>query len=367
MIKFNLYTLYPYIKPVKNKYGLLFSIIFGRTPNKIKLKNGSVIDTSSLQFETILCLLGTICFSTSYSVKSNIIELCFDTKNKFIINLNTLNLEDKNLLELLFFAQRHGANFLINEDIDTDDFRDKTFKISEMNGKKIIETSTGIKFYLDSMQPRNTIMETFVQKIHLISSEDDWNNKIVVDVGAECGDTPLYFASLGATVYAFEPVKAHYDAMMRNLSLNPELAKKIIPINAAIGKDELLKFNQSSLADIAGVASFVYNVYGKDTGYGATKTFEIQGYSLESAFEKFDIQHVDLLKMDCKGCEFFLTKEALKNVDKVKIEYFAADNSHKLKDLYNLLENAGFKNMIYRANPFANYSNSYEGRMYGKK
>ena len=363
MIKFNLYTLYPYIKPVKNKYGLLFSIIFGRTPNKIKLKNGSVIDTSSLQFETILCLLGTICFSTSYSVKSNIIELCFDTKNKFIINLNTLNLEDKNLLELLFFAQRHGANFLINEDIDTDDFRDKTFKISEMNGKKIIETSTGIKFYLDSMQPRNTIMETFVQKIHLISSEDDWNNKIVVDVGAECGDTPLYFASLGATVYAFEPVKAHYDAMMRNLSLNPELAKKIIPINAAIGKDEQLKFYVSG-DDESGTlgASFVSNIQDKNF-----KIELVDGYKLETARKKFGINHIDLLKMDCKECEFYLTDDDIKDVDRIKLEYAIWNKKFKLDDLLDLLKRNGFKCSIFRNTDTSRLSNRIGGNIYATK
>ena len=362
MKKSNVYVLYPYLRPVKNKYELLFSILFGRSPNKIKLKNNSVIETKTLQFDTILCILGAICYSTSYLVKSNIIELCFDMKNKFIINLNTLTLEDENLLKLLFYAQRHGANFLLNTNISITDFRDKTFNIFELNDKKIIQTSTGIKFYLDSIQPQNTIMETFVQKIHQLNSKDNWNDKIIVDVGAECGDTPLYFASLGATVYAFEPVKDHYDAMIRNLTLNPELAKKIIPINAAIGYDGILKFNQSSLAKISGVASFVYNVHGKNS-----KTFEIQGYSIKSAFEKFNIDHIDLLKMDCKGCEFFLDKEDLKNVDKVKIEYLAGENTQKITELYKMLEDSGFKNMIYRGNPFANYSNKLVGRIYGKK
>ena len=51
-------------------------------------------------------------------------------------------------------------------------------------------------------------------------------NNIVVDVGAQCGDTPLYYANKGATVYAFEPNLNHYNAMLKNLSLNPVLAKK---------------------------------------------------------------------------------------------------------------------------------------------
>jgi hypothetical protein len=71
--------------------------------------------------------------------------------------------------------------------------------------------------------------------------------------------------------------------------------------------------------------------------------------------------------MDCKGCEYLLTENALKNVDRVKIEYLS-DRSHKLKDLLKILENAGFKYMIYKINPFQhNISNNVVGHIYGKK
>ena len=360
-----IYYLLPFIFAVKNRFGLIFSILIGSDNYKIKLDENMVVNFKSSQFDTMLSLLGLLTYSTSYAVKSeDKIELCLDTKNKFTVTLGNLSIEDTNLLLTLFDGMRHGANFVTEDNMDFNDYRDKTLKIIKRGNKKIIETSNGIKFYMDSINPGNTIAETFVMQIHRIHANDDWNNRIVIDVGAECGDTPLYYASMGATVYAFEPIKAHFDAMLRNLSLNPELSKRIIPINAAIGKDGILKFYHSNLADIRDSSSFVYNVHGNNA-----QVLQVKGYSLEVALKEFNINHVDLLKMDCKGCEFFLTENDLKNVDKVKIEYEAFPYvSHNLEELLMVLEKSGFEYMIYRSNPNRDsFSNKLSGHLYGRK
>lgn len=179
---------------------------------------------------------------------------------------------------------------------------------------------------------------------------------------AECGDTPLYFANKGANVYAFEPVKTHFEAMLRNISLNPHLSNRIITINAAIGKDGLLKFYESTKMGGGGGASFLYNNQGNDF-----KKFEVIGYSLESALEKFNIKNIDLLKMDCKGCEFLLTENALKNVNKVKIEYSIHSNEHKMENLTRILEDSGFSFIIYRNSDQSRRSNRFSANIYGVK
>ena len=50
---------------------------------------------------------------------------------------------------------------------------------------------------------------------------------------------------------------------------------------------------------------------------------------LETARKKFKIDHIDLLKMDCKGCEFFLSDNDLKNIDRIKLEYSIHDKKYK--------------------------------------
>jgi FkbM family methyltransferase len=359
-----IYYLIPFVEAIDNKFSLLFSILIGSKTYKVKTK-GHVIKFKSSQFQQMMDFIAVLMYSVSHEITSdNKIRIKLDFKNEFVFPLDNWSLEDENLIRTLFFGTRFGANFE-TKSIDFKKFRDKTLVITENNGKKIIETSTGIKFYMDSIHPGNTIGEAFVQDIHTMRHDDDFTGKIVLDVGAECGDTALYYASKGATVFAFEPVKAHYDAMIRNLSLNSKLAEKITPINAAIGKDGKLKFYHSNIAEIAGVSSFVYNAHGKD----AVIMEDIQGYTVSTAMKEFNIPHIDLLKEDCKGCEFFLTEEDLEKVDQVKIEYESFEyTKHNTTELTKVLDNAGFEYVVYRTEPTRDrYSTFVSGHLFGTK
>jgi FkbM family methyltransferase len=350
------------MEAVKNKYGLIFSIIFHKPKFNVELKNGAKVSIDASRFPTLIELLGAVTIAASCSkISENKLELSFDLKNKFEISLDNLTYESENgrLLSLLFQGTLYGASFVTKDNVDLK-LPGKTIRIIEIEKKKIIETSSGVKFYLDSISP-GIIVEAYIRDMHNIDPSEDFNGKVVVDAGAECGDTPLYYASKGAKVFAFEPVKAHYDAMIRNIGLNQHLAKRIVPINAAIGKDGILKFYISNKGAIAGGASFVYNNQGSDM-----KIVDVKGYSLESAYAEFKIEHIDLLKMDCKGCEFFMNKQGLQIVDSVKIEYQAYDDSHRVEDLIKTLEENGFKWLIYRHAPH-NRSNAYAGLLYAKK
>lgn len=356
------YILLPYIFVLKNRFGLIFSILAGHSNHKVELKDGTSLNFKDYQFNTMLSFLGVLSFSTSYNkISENTIEFSLDLENKFSVPLKNLSYEDENLLELLFKATRHGANFVTNKNINFKNYRDKTLKIFQERNKKIVETSEGIKFYLDSIHPGNTIVECFIQKTHLINSQDDWKDKVVVDGGAEMGDTPLYYANLGAKVFAIEPIKENFDAMIRNISLNPKISQKIIPINAALGKDEELTFFQDNRG-IVGDTSFMVNTHGKNAKKTTTK-----GYSFESLFSEYDINHVDLLKLDCKGCEFFITEMVLEKTDKIKIEFNANNSPLKLEDLLKKLKNSDFEYMLYKTNPMKRTSNRCDSHIFAKK
>jgi len=144
--------IFPYIQNIKNKRTFLASIFLGKIPKKIEFKGGGTINIKSFDFDLLISLLAAITYSTSYKIHDGKIEFCYDTKNKFSINIEKLTREDRTLLELFFYAQGFGANFVTDNDINN--FRDKTFRLSTANGKKIIETSTGIKFYLDLIAAR---------------------------------------------------------------------------------------------------------------------------------------------------------------------------------------------------------------------
>ena len=355
------YFVLPFISVVENKISLICSILFGKSDYKIKIKN-TIIKIPRTKFDSLRSLLASLTYLISYSLDSSEnLEILFDENSRFRISLKELSFEDENLLELLHFGYRHCANFL--SDVALPDIRKQTYRIISENDKKIIITSNGVRFFLDSIHPGNTIIETFVREIHSINPKIDWNDKVVVDVGAECGDTPLYFASMGARVFAFEPIKKNFEFFKKNMSLNPILSEKIIPINAAIGKDEQLKFYVSDNDETGTLgASFVSNNQGKNFKYEL-----VDGYKLETARKKFGINHIDLLKMDCKECEFYLTDEDLKDIDRIKLEYTIQNKKYKLDDLLNLLKRNGFRCSIFRNGDLSRLSNRISGNIYATK
>lgn len=353
-----IYLLLPYLKTIKNKNELMLSLILNKKKYHVVFKNGLELTLKKSQFSILLNLIKILTYAITISISSKkTIELSFDYKNKISIDFENISSEDERLLELLREGVENGANFITENRFD---IKNATLRIDEINNRKIIETGEGIKFFLDSSTPY-ILIETFIRKMHEINSEDSWEDKVVLDVGAECGDTALYFANKGATVYAVEPIKAHYEAMIENIKLNPNLSEKIFPINAGIGKDEILKFYHSDTADIAWSASFVYNTHGENA-----RISEIQGYSLESALEKFNLKHVDLLKMDCKGCEFFLTEKSIENIDTIQMQYWAKDDPTKLQNLLNILKKSNFEYSIIRQNPTYT-SNLESATLYAKK
>ena len=109
-------------------------------------------------------------------------------------------------------------------------------------------------------------------------------------------------------------------------------------------------------------ASFVSNKQGENFKYEL-----VDGYKLETARKKFGINHIDLLKMDCKECEFYLTNEDLKDIDRIKLEYTIMNKKYKLDDLLDLLKRNGFKCSIFRNGDISRLSNRIAGNIYATK
>jgi len=293
--------------------------------------------------ELLIHLLTVERFAQVFKKESDKIKISFDTQNMFYISANTLTKTDKRLVHLLATGIVYGAVFLDKKHEPKIKFS-KTVKIIQ-DDRPIIVTSEGIKFYLDSIGP-DTIVETYIRRIHDEYSYDI-NDKIIIDAGASFGDTPLYFASKGAKIYAFEMVQANYNQLEDNLKLNSNLAQKITAVHAAVGKDGKLQYDENPQSDnYEGGASFVINKYGTNT-----IKREVIGISVKSIIEKFNLPDVYLLKLDCKGCEYYLTKEDLQNVHRVKIEYYVYLKSHKLSNLIDLFNSCKYNLIIFKNTP----------------
>jgi len=185
----------------------------------------------------------------------------------------------------------------------------------------------------------------------------DVEGKNVVDVGANVGDTAIYFALKGAKhVYAFEPYPYSYNIAKKNIKLN-HLEDKITLLNEGCDKSGFVTIKED-----------YKNVGGTDLkNFKEGKKIRIE--SLDEIVKRFNLKHA-ALKVDCEGCEYNLilnaSDEALKAFDQIIMEYH-----YGYKNLVKRLRRAGFivKYSLpdYGYNIEAEDSNMYIGLIYAKR
>ncbi|QIW24511.1 FkbM family methyltransferase [Sulfolobus sp. S-194] len=185
----------------------------------------------------------------------------------------------------------------------------------------------------------------------------NWLNvygKTVIDVGANIGDSAIWFALNGAKkVVAIEPYLFPYRIMLKNIDAN-NLSDKIFALNCGIGKDNIkikvtkeITFRGSSLKS-------------------ATEGIEIPVYTLDYVIEKYG--PFDILKMDCEGCEYdaILNSKNLGIFRQIQIEYHYGCEKLKTK-LESLEFNVKCTIPVKVYNPYADSPNMLVGYLYAYK
>jgi FkbM family methyltransferase len=185
----------------------------------------------------------------------------------------------------------------------------------------------------------------------------DVKGKDVVDVGANIGDSAIYFALRGAKhVYAFEPYPYSYNIAKKNIKLN-HLEDRITLLNEGCGRSRFVTIKED------------YN----NTGSTDLKSFKegkkIRIESLDEIVKKFNLKHA-ALKIDCEGCEYALilntSDKTLHAFDQIIMEYH-----YGYRNLVKRLRQAGFKVKYslpkYNHNIEAEDSNMYAGFIFCRK
>lgn len=153
----------------------------------------------------------------------------------------------------------------------------------------------------------------------------------VVDVGANIGDSSVYFAIEGAPrVIAIEPFPDTFDFLVKNINING-LNNVITPVNAMVGntnKSTKIKIDRNmGFTDPEAIES--------EDGY------PIRMMTLTELVNQFNI-HDGHLKFDCEGCEqgavLGTSAEILRRFSRIQIEYHAG-----YSDLVSKLEDSGFR------------------------
>ena len=153
--------------------------------------------------------------------------------------------------------------------------------------------------------------------------------KEVIDVGANIGDTAIYFLlNFAKRVIAIEPYPANCEIIQKNLAINSIDDGKAIILNCAIGPRNLLN-----------ISSDVINS-GAQESVPSHKGTVIDVIPLSEVISKYNLENA-VLKMDCEGCEYdAILNESCKTLRffvQMQIEYHYGDSLIKEK-----LETCGF-------------------------
>jgi len=190
---------------------------------------------------------------------------------------------------------------------------------------ELIYNNRAIKFFPNSSGGNfGAFLEIFVENTYkqLLPCEGE----TVIDVGANIGDSSIYFALNDAKrVIALEPYPLTFNLAVQNIKVN-NLNNKITILNSGYGKaSETVKVEEKNW----------------DTGMLVSSSGgkEIKLYSLKSLLNEFNIKEA-LLKMDCEGCEYNILNEdddTLRRFKKIVLEFH-----YGYKNIENKLKNVGF-------------------------
>jgi FkbM family methyltransferase len=159
--------------------------------------------------------------------------------------------------------------------------------------------------------------------------------KVVIDIGANIGDSSIYFALRGAAkVIAVEPFPHNYEMARKNIVLN-NFSDKISLILAGCSPNA----GYINIPNIvkSGIESYTYG----EPEYKPGK--KVPSLTLENILKAFNIQDGEtILKMDCEGCEYATILSAsdalLRKFSHMFIEYHDG-----YRDLKERLEKCAFE------------------------
>jgi FkbM family methyltransferase len=173
---------------------------------------------------------------------------------------------------------------------------------------------------------------------------------VVIDVGANIGSMTFKFAGIAPEghVYAFEPTDYAYAKLLKNISLNPQFASRITPVQCFLADQNRLKHEMKAYASwkVDGSNPNPHPLHG-----GAIKPADsIPAVTMDHFFLENGIQRVDLVKIDTDGYEYKVLNGARKTIKKyrpyVVFEiggYVLNEQQLEFEQFHDYFENFGYR------------------------
>ena len=171
----------------------------------------------------------------------------------------------------------------------------------------------------------------------------DYKDKVVFDIGGFIGISALYFALNGAKkVYIYEVNKEAYNILINNISVN-NFNNKIFAFNIGVSDDYKEKI--LNITEIKGSSGF-FSEFSKPMNIKEKRKIKLV------PFKTVLKENVDILKIDCEGCEFEILNSILNNKFIEKINEGIILEAHYIDEKKNpdyallLLNQIGFRKIV---------------------
>ena len=226
--------------------------------------------------------------------------------------------------------------------------------LSKLSGQSVVFCRGGrkkfLKFKVEAESMSDLILhEVFTSRVYFptIDKRTEFKinrNDLVIDIGANVG----LFAACAANqtrgkVYCFEPNGSNFAALERHRKINK--LDNMLLINKGISdRDESTKLYLHG--NNCGAHS-VFSAKGDGLEFDEGRYEEIECISLKQAFDEYDINRCDFLKIDCEGAEgkilTALPSDYFKRITRIALEYHA---NVSVLELAELLDENGFSVFI---------------------
>lgn len=152
-------------------------------------------------------------------------------------------------------------------------------------------------FFMDSSSDLAMLEEVFVDREYEMEYSKDIKN--ILDIGANIGDTAIYYSILfrDAKIFCIEPSPDNFEKLVKNTTQFPNIS-----------------CFQQALSDKVGVASFYLGEahfgYSLSKRTAQAKEIEVKTCTLQTFIRDVGIGTIDILKFDIEGFETVLLKQA---------------------------------------------------------
>ncbi len=179
----------------------------------------------------------------------------------------------------------------------------------------------------------------------------------VLDIGANCGAYALPMAKkVGAQgrVYAIEPTDWAFDRLMKNKSLNVELAESLVPLKMFLS-DSTAAFPQEIYSSWNLLKSNTHPIHGGDL----KSAQNAECMTLDQLVDRLKLTRLDFVKLDVDGFESKVIRGGIKSLVRFKpkllIEitpYTLEEQGDSLEGILLLLKEAGYRLMSENGKKF---------------